>query len=192
ATDVSTQLTKIKPMAPDLILGAVHLEEGIAIMKQAKELGVEPSGGFGETVAPPTPDFSDTLGESAEFVLGSSQWTPQSEGSDDFFGSAQDYAENFKAEFNRTPEYHNAEASAACLAFVMAIQDAGSLEVDAVRQALVDIDEQSFFGAIKFDDQGKNVYKPMQVIQIQDGEPVTVWPEGTAEMQWPASSFTEQ
>jgi branched-chain amino acid transport system substrate-binding protein len=187
ATDVSNQLTKVKPMSPDLILGAVHLEEGIAIVKQAKELGVEPAGGFGETVAPPTPDFSETLGRDAENVLGSSQWTTKTEGEDDYFGTAEDYAEGFEAEYGRAPEYHNAEASAAALAMVLAIQEAGSLEVDAVREALADMDETSFFGAIKFDDTGKNIYKPMQVIQIQGGEPVTVWPEGDAELIWPGS-----
>jgi branched-chain amino acid transport system substrate-binding protein len=187
ATDVSNQLTKVKPMNPDLILGAVHLEEGIAIVKNAKELGVEPSGGFGETVAPPTPDFSETLGRDAENVLGSSQWTTKTEGEDDYFGTAEDYAEGFEAEYGRAPEYHNAEASAAALAMVLAIQEAGSLEVDAVREALSDMDETSFFGAIKFDDTGKNIYKPMQVIQIQGGKPVTVWPEGDAELIWPAA-----
>jgi branched-chain amino acid transport system substrate-binding protein len=191
ATDVSAQLTKVKPKDPDLILGAVHLEEGIAIIKQSKELGVEPSGGFGETVAPPTPDFSETLGESAELVLGSSQWTPQSEGEDEYFGTAQDYAEGFEAEYDKVPEYHNAEATAACLAMVMAIEQAGSTEPDAVRGALDDMDEQSFFGPIKFDDKGKNVYKPMQVIQIQNGEPVTVWPENTSEFKWPATSLSQ-
>lgn len=192
STDVSAQLTKIKPEDPDLILGAVHLEEGIAIVKQAKELGIEPSGGFGETVAPPTPDFAETLGSAAEYVLGSSQWTLASVGEDDYFGSAEDYASGFEAEYGKPPEYHNAEATAACLAMVIAIKDAGSLEADQVREALVNMDEESFFGPIKFDDTGKNVYKPMQVIQIQNGKPVTVWPEGEAEMKWPTPPFSER
>jgi branched-chain amino acid transport system substrate-binding protein len=192
ATDVSAQLTKVKPKDPDLILGAVHLEEGIAIVKQSRELGIEPAGGFGETVAPPTPDFSETLGDAAEYVLGSSQWTTKTEGEDEWFGTAQDYADGFEAAFDHAPEYHNAEASAACLAFVLAIEQGGSVEVDSVRQALIDMDENSFFGKIKFDDQGKNIYKPMQVIQIQDGEPVTVWPEGDAAMKWPTPPFSER
>jgi branched-chain amino acid transport system substrate-binding protein len=55
-TDVSAALTKIKSKHPDVIIGSVHLVEGIAIIKQANELGVRPKL-FGETVAPPTPDF---------------------------------------------------------------------------------------------------------------------------------------
>jgi branched-chain amino acid transport system substrate-binding protein len=190
-TDVSPQLTKVKPLDADLILGSVHLEEGIAIIKQAQELGITPSGGWGETVAPPTPDFVDTLGDAAEFVLGSSQWTPEVEGEDRYFGTAQDYAQGFEERFGRRPEYHNAEATAGCLAMVEAIQQAGTLEVDPVRDALANLDMPSFFGPIKFDEQGKNVYKDMAVIQIQNGEPVTVYPagSGTAELQWPTPPF---
>src|SRR5256885_5999096 len=56
-TDVSAALTKIKPLKPDVIVGSVHLAEGIAIVKQAKELGVTPTGGLPPTVAPPIPRF---------------------------------------------------------------------------------------------------------------------------------------
>jgi branched-chain amino acid transport system substrate-binding protein len=66
-TDVSSALTKVKGKNPELILGSVHVEEGIAIIKQAGELQVKPAGGFGETVAPPTPDFQKALGAKAEY-----------------------------------------------------------------------------------------------------------------------------
>jgi branched-chain amino acid transport system substrate-binding protein len=195
STDVSSSLTKIKPKDPDLILGAVHLEEGIAIIKQAEELGINPSGGFGETVAPPTPDFAKTLGKSAEYVLGSSQWTPQVQGQDPFFGSAQDYVNGFRQMFdNRTPEYHNAEASAACLAMVLAAEKAGSTDPARVRDALATLDTPSFFGPIRFTTEGKNIYKPMAVIQIQNGEPATVWPQGSGveALKWPTPAFDQR
>jgi len=192
ATDVSSQLTKIKPMEPDLILGSVHLEEGIAIVKQSEELGINPSGGFGETVAPPTPDFVETLGSAAEYTLGSSQWTVETQGEDEFFGNAEEYAKGIEAEFDHAPEYHNAEATAACLAMVLAIEDAGTLDQEAVRESLDALDVESFFGPIKFDENGKNVYKPMQVIQIQDGKAATVWPDAPTELQWPAPPFDER
>jgi branched-chain amino acid transport system substrate-binding protein len=177
-TDVSGALTKLRPLRPDLILGSVHLQEGIAIVRQSNELGLSPARGFGETVAPPTPDFVRTLGKSAEGVLGSSQWTPDASGRDDWFGTAADYAAAFKVRYGRDAVYHNAEASAACLAMVMAIDRAGSLEPDKVRDALAGLDADSFFGPLRFDPTGKNTAKPMYVIQIQDGRIVTVWPRG--------------
>jgi branched-chain amino acid transport system substrate-binding protein len=186
-SDVSAALTKVKGQHPDVIIGSVHLVEGIAIVKQAHELGVIPAGGFGEVVAPPTPDFSKTLGTQAENVLGSSQWTETVKGQDKYFGTAKKYGDDIEAKFGHRPEYHNAEATAACLALVLAIERAGSTEPDKVRDALAGLDTESFFGRIKFDESGKNVSKPMSVIQIQNSKVLTVWPTEAAETKlvWP-------
>lgn len=190
ATDVSSALTKIKPSAPDVIVGSVHLAEGIAIITQAAELGVTPAGGFAETVAPPTPDFVTTLGGKANGVLSSSQWVPEVKGSEAFFGSATDYRNSFQAAFGHEPEYHNAEATAACLAMVLAVRKAGSTDPDKVRDALAGMDEQSFFGPLKFNNSGENVTKLMSVVQIQGGKLVTVWPKDQAAgpLIWPGTS----
>jgi branched-chain amino acid transport system substrate-binding protein len=189
-TDVSSALTKIKPSAPDVIVGSVHLAEGIAIIKQAAELGVTPAGGFAETVAPPTPDFVTTLGSKANGVLSSSQWVSEVKGSEVSFGSATDYRDGFQAAFGHAPEYHNAEATAACLAMVLAVRKAGSANPDRVRDALVGLDEQSFFGPLKFNDRGENVTKLMSVVQIQGGKLITVWPKEQAAgpLIWPGAS----
>jgi branched-chain amino acid transport system substrate-binding protein len=187
-TDVSSALTKVRGKNPDVILGSVHVEEGIAIVKQARELGVKPQG-FGETVAPPTPDFKDALGGSANGVLGSTQWTARVKGQDQVFGTAADYARDFQQRFGKKAEYHSAEGAAACLALVLAAEKAGSTDAQQVRDALAGLDTQSFFGPIKFNDRGQNVTKPMSVIQIQSGEVTTVYPTSQAEakLQWPGT-----
>jgi branched-chain amino acid transport system substrate-binding protein len=187
-TDVSAALTKVRGDDPDLILGSVHVEEGIAIVKQSRELDVKPQG-FGETVAPPTPDFSEALGDAANGVVGSTQWTAQVTGQDEIFGTAQDYARDFEQRFGATAEYHSAEGAAACLALVLAAQEAGSADPEKVRNALTELDTESFFGPIKFDDTGKNVTKPMSAIQIQNGKVTTIYPkdQAEAELQWPGT-----
>jgi branched-chain amino acid transport system substrate-binding protein len=188
-TNVSSALTKIKPMRPDLILVSGHVEEGIAAVKQSQELGVKPSGGFGETVAPPTPDFQKALGKLAEGVVGSTQWTPQAPGTDRFFGSAKNYAAGFEKRFGNTAEYHSAEAAAACEALVLGVEKAGSADPAKVRSTLASLDAQSFFGPIRFDSTGKNVTKPMSAIQIQNGKLVTIYPKDQANgsLKWPAT-----
>lgn len=188
ASDVSSTLTKIKPLRPDLVIGSVHFVEGVAIIKQSKELGIRPMA-FGETVAPPTPDFPKTLGPLADGVLGSSQWVPSGAGEDKWFGDAGDYAATYQARFGEAAQYHAASATAACLAFVLAVEKAGSTEADAVRDALAALDAESFFGPITFDETGKNTTKQMSVIQIQDGKPVAVWPSdvATGKLRWPAT-----
>ena len=187
ATDVSGQITKIKGLHPDLVVGSAHLAEGVAIVKQSHELGFRPAGGFGETVAPPIGDFAKTLGSLANGVLGSSQWTVQTAGSEPLFGTAKDYQATFEKKFGTTPQYHNAAATAACLAMVLAVEKAGSTDPGKVRDALSGLDTQSFFGPIKFDSTGKNVTKKMEVIQVQSGKAVQVWPAASAQaaLVWP-------
>jgi branched-chain amino acid transport system substrate-binding protein len=56
-----------------------------------------------------------------------------------------------------------------------------------VRDALTKLDVTTFYGILKFDSRGLNVYKPMVVNQIQNGKLLTVWPRGLAEasVKWP-------
>jgi branched-chain amino acid transport system substrate-binding protein len=187
-TDVSSSLTKVKGKNPDLILGSVHIEEGIAIVKQSRELGVKPMG-FGETVAPPTPDFKKALGTAANGVVGSTQWTAQFKGKDAIFGNAQDYARDFKSRFGADAEYHSAEAAAACLALVLGVEKAGSADSGKVRDAIAGLNTQSFFGPIKFQSNGQNTTKPMASIQVQNGQVKTIYPQDVARsrLQWPGA-----
>lgn len=52
--------------------------------------------------------------------------------------------------------------------------------MDLVRQALQNLDVDTFYGRINFDETGKNTAKPMVTIQIQDGVPVVVAPTDVA------------
>lgn len=189
-SDVSSALTKIKPLKPDVIVGSAHVVESIAIVRQSVELGVKPLA-FAETIAPHTPDFVKTLGPASEGVLGSTQWTVKTAGKDKWFGSASDYAATFSKQFGgRAPAYQNAQATAACLALIIAAEKAGSVEPTKVRDEMAKLDEQTFFGPIKFSESGQNVVKAMSVVQIQNGHAVGVWPKDSAEapLKWPGSA----
>lgn len=189
-SDVSSALTKIKPLKPDVIFGSAHVVESIAIVRQSVELGVKPLA-FAETIAPHTPDFVKTLGPASEGVLGSTQWTNKTAGKDKWFGSASDYTETFTKQFaGRTPAYQNAQATAGCLALLLAAEKAGSVDPTKVRDELAKLDEQTFFGPLKFSPSGQNAVKTMSVVQIQNGVAVGVWPKDSAEapLKWPASA----
>lgn len=88
---------------------------------------------------------------------------------DDYFGTAAEFAARYEDLWGEPPTYQAAESTATALALQLAIEQAGSTDMDAVRQALFDLDEVTFYGPINFDDTGKNTAKPMGAIQIQDG-----------------------
>jgi len=179
AADLSAPLTSIKSLHPDIILGSGHLQESLLIMKQAQTLDVNAKF-FGFTVGPTTPDFAKSLGPAAEDVFASSQWTPDVSYRGPVFGSAQDYAKAFNQKYGFVPDYHAAESSAGALALQLAIQNAQSLDPLKVRDALAALDVVTFYGPIRFNPEGLNVYKPMVTVQIQHGKVVTVWPASVA------------
>ena len=191
ATDVSPALIAIKGLNPDVIIVSAHLNEAVAAVKQASELGIKPKLGFAATVAPPTPAFISALGKSSEGVLGSTQWVPEITASDSIFGNARAFLTNFTTTFGWSPDqypYQAADAAAACEALALAIEKAGSTDASAVRNALVSLKADTFYGHIEFDATGMNTNKPMYVIQIQSSAFVTIYPSNLATKQatWPA------
>ena len=99
------------------------------------------------------------------------------------------------AKFNYQPPYQSAESSAAVITYQKAIEKAGSFEPDKVRDALASLDFTSFYGQIKFDSRGINIYKPMAVEQLQtDGNKKTVWPADVAEAkpQFPTPAWDKR
>jgi branched-chain amino acid transport system substrate-binding protein len=190
-TDVSPALIAIKSTNPDVIIISAHLNEAVAAVKQASELGVKPKLGFAATVAPPTPAFISALGKSSEGVLGSTQWVPEISASDSLFGNAQQFLSNFTSTFGWSSSqypYQAADAAAACEALKLAIEKAGSADPAAVRTALAGLKADTFYGHIEFDSTGMNTNKPMYVIQIQNSAFVTIYPSNLATKQatWPA------
>ncbi len=179
--DVSSLITAIKAKNPDILLGAGHLQDTLLIVKQAKDLNVSPKV-FGFSVGPTAPEFRKALGKDADYIVGGAQWTPELKiQSDDVFGTPQKFAELYKAKYGEMPPYQAAESAAALIAYQKAIEAAGSLDKDKVRDALASLDFMSFYGRLKFNEQGMNVYKPMAVMQnYPDGKLYTVWPKEAA------------
>jgi branched-chain amino acid transport system substrate-binding protein len=191
STDLRAPLTETKAKNPDLVLNSGHLQESVAIMQQAKELGFSPKG-FGFSVGPSVPDFETTLKGDANLVMGGTQWTPALKyQGDDLFKTPEEYNNLYKQTFNYEPSYHSAESTAAGVAFVKALEAAGSTEPDKVRDAIAKLNFPSFYGVIKFDDRGINATKPMAVEQWQSGRRVTVWPSEVAEAKaiWPMPAW---
>jgi branched-chain amino acid transport system substrate-binding protein len=184
ATDVSTIVAAVKASGADMILNAGHLQDALLMHRTLKDQGVQAKI-YGYSVGPDTPDFRDTLGRDANYVYGSAQWSDvvKYHGAPGFYGSSAEYARAFTRAVGHAPDYHNAESTATCLAFQYAIQHAGTLEPSRVRDALASLDVVTFFGLLKFDSRGLNVFKPMVVNQIQNGKLVTVYPYRLAAAQ---------
>jgi len=195
APDVSGLVSQAKATNPDIVINSGHLAEAIAINKAAKQLSLNAKI-FAYSVGPSTPDFISALGADADYVYDGSQWTPQVKYSPSFYLSVSAYTRAYETKYGTSdpPDYHVAESTAACLAFEKAMENAGSLDPSKVRDALAKLDVMTFFGQIKFDDRGINIYKPMVVEQIQKGVHYTVYPSDVANgrPQYPAPPWSSR
>ncbi len=199
AKDVSPQLTAIKGLNPDILLGAGHIQDAILTVKQAKDIGVNAKA-WGFSVGPTSPEFRSSLKKDADYVFGGAQWTEDLKlNGNDIFGTPQAFAKQVRAKFpgtyDATVPYQVAESAAAVITYQKALEAAGSLDPTKVRDALSKLNFDSFFGHIQFDERGINVFKPMAVMQNQtDGKIYTVGPVGVAQkdFQYPAPPWDKR
>ncbi len=180
--DVSSLVTVVKGLNPDVILGAGHLQDAILIVQTIKNLGVNPKA-LALSVGPATPEFRDSLKKDADYIFTGAQWTSALKlNGDDVFKTPENYTKLFMQKYPYEPPYQAAESSAALITYQKAIEKAGSLDPEKVREALAKLEFTSFYGLIKFDERGINIYKPMAVEQLQtDGKKHTVYPPEVAE-----------
>jgi branched-chain amino acid transport system substrate-binding protein len=192
-TDLSAMATNFRELAPDLVVSAGHFNDAVLFINTAKDLDFNPQAVL-MTVGPSNPTFVEEMGADSNYILGASQWESTLSYEDPWFGTSADYAERYEEAYDIPPSYQAAESTATALALHLAIEAAGSLDTDAVREALQDMDVVTFYGPINFDETGKNAGKPMVTIQIQDGDINVVAPEEAkvADVIWPAPAWSDR
>ncbi len=125
-------------------------------------------------------DIHGRYGLYADYTICSTQWDSTMKYTGKVFGNAHNYRKRYELEYGIEPPYQAAESSAAVLVLADAIERAGTLEQEKVREALTKTDMETFFGWVKFDASGKNVAKPMVLRQLHNGRYIVVAPSGIA------------
>lgn len=193
STNLYNLVNEVKAKNPDIVINSGHLLEAVAVNKAAMDLRLNAKM-FAYSVGPTMPDFVKALGTQADFVVTGSQWTAQAQYKSDYYLTGTQYVAAYRKKFQTTdePNYQVADATAAGIALEKAIENAGSLDPEKVRDAIASLDLHCFFGRIKFDSNGQNSSKPMLVEQIQSGHRQTVWPPELASttLAYPAPSWT--
>jgi branched-chain amino acid transport system substrate-binding protein len=189
--DMSATLTKVKALRPDILVVSGHAKGAVLAVRQVSEQRVSVP-----ALALTQCDSAqiEKLGKVAEYALCGAQWDRTLSYSDRWFGTAENYAQMFEKRFNYPTNYVVAESTAAVLTFVSAIEHAGSLDREKVRDAIAKTDMMTFFGPIKFDDTGKNTAKAMVLYQVQDGKYLVVAPRKWANSKviYPAPSWDKR
>jgi branched-chain amino acid transport system substrate-binding protein len=184
--DLSSILLEAKNKNPDILLGGTYFNDGLLITKQMKEQNFDVKL-VGLSVGPQLPAFVENLAKDAEYVMGCEWWTPYSPWKDDFFGTAMNYAEMMKKRFGYTPSYHPTSASVAGLVLQMAIEKAGTLDVDKVTETFRNMKVTTVWGPMAWNKAGQNTEIHSAAVQVLKGKMEMVYPfEGkTADVVYP-------
>ncbi len=186
-SDMSSTLTKVRALKPDLLVVSGHSKGAATAARQIKEMNIQ------------TPMIAMTHCESAKVIskfgdstngfLCPTQWAETMSYSDSLFGTAGEFDALFKKTYEgyKNVPYQAAQAAAAVMVWKDALERANSFDIPKVRQAIADTDMKTFYGNIKFSPQGNNIAKPMALRQIQNGKLNVVFPGrwATHKVEWP-------
>ncbi|WP_291427905.1 ABC transporter substrate-binding protein [Deinococcus sp.] len=175
-TDFRPVLNRIKAKNPDGILMVSYAEDSVALMRQAREVGVKPRLFAGGAAGFALPDFVKDAGTAAENVVTATAWIPQLR----YPGTQKLNVELKAALGGADPSYHAAQAYAGVLVAAEAVRRAGSADREKVKTALNALTMQTAYGPIVFKDyDGFRNQNPLAMIaqQVQGGAFVPVYPK---------------
>ena len=177
--DITGFLTKVKALKPDVLIVSGHEKGAATAARQMADLQVQvPLVGI--THCESAKVVQDFPKASADFVC-PSQWDETIKSNDPMFGTAANYDKEMKAAYHyQVVPYQTAQASAAVYVWKDAIARANSLDKEKVRDALTKTDLETFYGHVKFAEDGSNPGKEIILRQIQNSKYNVVWPENVA------------
>lgn len=180
-TDMTSFLTKVKALKPDLVVVSAHTVGGALFVRQMTEQKVSaPMVAMTHCESAKVTD-TKVFGTSSEGILCAGQWAPELTYKDNLFGSAMDYTNTFEKTYGYVPPYQAAESTAAVMVYADALTRAGSFDTGKVRDALAATDMETFYGKVLFAESGQNIAKPMILRQVQDGKYRLVAPTAWAD-----------
>jgi branched-chain amino acid transport system substrate-binding protein len=177
--DITSFFTKVKAVKPDLLLISGHEKGAVTAARQMGEMKIEvPLVGVTHCeAAKVVEDFPKV----AEGFVCPTQWDETMKAGDPLFGSAMDYNKAMQAAYHYTVvPYQTAQGSAAIYVWKDVFQRAQSLDKEKVREALTKTDLDTFYGHVKFAEDGSNPGKEIVMRQIQKGKYMVVAPPNVA------------
>jgi branched-chain amino acid transport system substrate-binding protein len=176
-TDFTALLQKIRGAGADAIFSNSYFADAAAQLRQLREQNIDLKL-FSSTVGPGLPNFPEQLGNTAEYVLGFSQWEPLPQVFK--LPGMTEYIEAYAKRFGEKPNYHAGGAYGALLVTEAALKKAGSFDPEKLREALATIDVTNMYGRYKVDARGMNSHEGI-TFQILRGQRKVVWPAKWAE-----------
>lgn len=162
AGDYTEPLTRIKALAPDAIMVSAQPSDMPELLIQARQVGI----GIDVPIIMPLLSSTEVqkADDAAEGVITFAAWSIKADTPNN-----QAFVRNFRAEYESEPNLFSALAYTSVHLLTHAISSVGSIESDAVRDALAETEGfDTVLGSFSFDAVGDAVYDPVMLI-VRDG-----------------------
>ncbi|MBI2002439.1 MAG: ABC transporter substrate-binding protein [candidate division NC10 bacterium] len=192
AIDFKPMLLKVKAKNPDVMFMVSYLMDAMLLMRQSKELDINPKIFAGGAAGFTMPEFIEGARGAAELVYSATLWAP-----DVKYKGAREFYDKYYKKYGVHPEYHSTEGYAAAYVLKDVLERTKSLKNEDLREALAATDMLTPFGPVKFEAYKKFINQnrlPTLVVQIQKGKLVTVWPKefAAADYVYPVPKWAER
>lgn len=187
AKDYSDMILKAKSAGVEVVLGLPSPPDGMAIIKQMKELDFSPKYIYFVRAAD-GPVWSQNLGKDGDFVALAPGWHFGAK-----FPGVKELNEKHQAKLNRPSDVLVGPAYAVVQVAAEGVKNAGKLDREAIRNAIAGVKTDTVVGPVSFRQDGTGEVKTV-VVQWQEGKQELVWPKdmATKPFAYPATPFKQR
>jgi branched-chain amino acid transport system substrate-binding protein len=177
-TDLSSLIMRLKAANPDILYAVSYVNDGVLLVKQAKQLNFNVKAFVGGGGAYNTPDWAKTLGKDSDYVLSVAFGVDINPKARSKEGNmiAKEFVSRHEKKFGKTPLTNESLGfSGAWFLFHYALPKAGSTDPERIRQVALELDippEDTVFGmGCKFAPPGH----PKAGLNLRDRPLITQW-----------------
>ena len=175
ATDFSSLIMAAKSAGADALYANPTPPQGIAIVKQMKELDFAPRFAYIMRAAD-VAMWPKNLGKDGDYVTHSGGWDYHLK-----LPGVRKFDDDYRAAYGNAPEPPAGSAYVCIQVLADAIERAGTLNRDRVRDALSQTNMMTIMGPMKFKANGRGDGKYLQTMtQWQNGKDELIWPRDQA------------
>ncbi|MCH7738441.1 MAG: amino acid ABC transporter substrate-binding protein [Chloroflexi bacterium] len=185
--DFTDVLDELRAARPDVVVVVGRVQNDLRLARQLAESGI--NAGTFVAVAAGIQAFQEGLGSLADRFVGPSQWEQEARCEPDFGPTADQVVASLRGDGHRHVDYPMAQAYAAGVVMQRCLEEAGSSDSQALREAAARLRFSTFYGEFEIDGQtGRQTGRETLLVQWQGGRKVVVWPaqlaQGTLVYPW--------
>ena len=169
APDLTAPLSAAKNSGADVLFTFTTPPDAITMLKQSAQIGYKPKAQFFLKAAD-DPAWGK-LGAMGEYAIGCADWHPAMK-----LPGVKEFNAAVKAKTGQLSNPNTGPAYAAIKVVAAAIEKAGTLDREAIRNAIAATDMTTIVGHVKFGPKNERTTPLRPVLQWQNGTMECVWP----------------